>query len=85
MTTPPCAGTEKNAGIKISKVRAKQFNQAALRVMKKHGVLVNDLYALIENERERYQLGENDVHYNEAGRNLLAAKVATFIKEQISQ
>ena len=53
--------------------------------MKKHGVVVNDLYALIENERERYQLGENDVHYNEAGRDLLAAKVATFIKEQISQ
>lgn len=85
MTTPPCIGPEKNAGIKISKARAKQFNQAALRVMKKHGVMVNDLYALIENEQKRYQLGENDVHYNESGRDLLAAQVATFIKKQLSQ
>ena len=85
MTTPPCVGPEKNAGIKISKARAKQFNQAALRVMKKHGVVVNDLYALIENERKKYQRGENDVHYNEAGRDLLAAQVATFIKKQLSQ
>lgn len=85
MTTPPCVGPEKNAGIKISKARAKQFNQAALRVMKKHGVMVNDLYALIENEQKRYQLGENDVHYNESGRDLLAAQVATFIKKQLSQ
>jgi len=46
---------------------------------------VNDLYVLIENERKRYQLGENDVHYNESGRDLLAAQVATFIKKQLSQ
>ena len=85
MTTPPCVGPEKNAGIKISKARAKQFNQAALGVMKKHGVVVNDLYALIENERKKYQRGENDVHYNEAGRDLLAAQVAAFIKKQLSQ
>ena len=53
--------------------------------MKKHGVVVNDLYALIENERKKYQRGENDVHYNEAGRDLLAAQVAAFIKKQLSQ
>ena len=53
--------------------------------MKKHGVFVNDLYALIESEREKYQLGENNVHYNEAGRDLLAAQVAKVIKEQLSQ
>jgi acyl-CoA thioesterase-1 len=85
MTTPPCVGPEKKAKIKISKARAQEFNQAALRVMKKHGVFVNDLYALIESEREKYQLGENNVHYNEAGRDLLAAQVAKVIKEQLSQ
>jgi lysophospholipase L1-like esterase len=53
--------------------------------MKKHGVVVNDLYVLIENEREKYQLGKNNVHYNEAGRDLLATQVAKVIKEQLSQ
>jgi acyl-CoA thioesterase-1 len=85
MTTPPCVGPEKKAKIKISKARAQEFNQAALRVMKKHRVFVNDLYALIESERGKYQLGENNVHYNEAGRDLLAAQVAKVIKEQLSQ
>jgi acyl-CoA thioesterase-1 len=85
MTTPPCVGPEKKARITVSKARAQEFNQAALRVMKKHGVFVNDLYVLIENEREKYQLGKNNVHYNEAGRDLLATQVAKVIKEQLSQ
>ena len=85
MTTPPCVGPEKKARITVSKARAQEFNQAALRVMKKHGVVVNDLYVLIENEREKYQLGKNNVHYNEAGRDLLATQVAKVIKEQLSQ
>ena len=85
LTTPPCLGLERNAKIKISKTRAQEFNRAALKVMKKHGVVVNDLYSLIENERKKYQLGENDVHYNEAGRDLLAAQVTKIIQEQLSQ
>ena len=85
MTTPPCVGPEKKANIKISKAKAQEFNHAALRVMKKHGVVVNDLYALIVNKREKYQMGENNVHYNEVGRDLLAAQVAKVIKEQLSQ
>ena len=85
MTTPPCVGPEKKARITVSKARAQEFNQAALRVMKKHGVVINDLYVLIENEREKYQLGKNNVHYNEAGRDLLATQVAKVIKEQLSQ
>jgi acyl-CoA thioesterase-1 len=58
MTTPPCVGPEKKAKITISKARAQEFNQAALRVMKKHGVVVNDLYVLIENEREKISTGK---------------------------
>ena len=29
---------------------------------------INDLYAVIGSERAKYQRGENDVHYNDAGR-----------------
>lgn len=81
MTTPPCIGSERNAKIVISEDRAKQFNDAARAVMKSHGVPVNNLYAVIGEDREKYQRGENDVHYNEAGRDLLAARVAQAVDE----
>ena len=79
MTTPPCVGSERNAKIVISESRAKQFNDAARKVMKSHGVEVNDLYAAIGDARAEYQLGENDVHYNDAGRDLLAGRVAKTV------
>lgn len=80
VTTPPCIGPERKVKIVISDERAKEFNDAALAVMKKHGVIVNDLYAVIGEKRRTLQRGENDVHYNEAGRKLLAEKVAETIE-----
>ena len=85
VTTPPCVGPEQKVKIVITDKRASQFNQAALRVMKKHGVQINDLYKTIGKNRAKYQRGENDVHYNEAGRDLLAAQVAQVIKRELSQ
>ena len=85
VTTPPCVGPEQKVKIVITDKRASQFNQAALRVMKKHGVQINDLYETIGKNRAKYQRGENDVHYNEAGRDLLAAQVAQVIKRELSQ
>ena len=81
MTTPPCIGSENSSKIVVSEDRAKQFNDAARAVMKSHGVPVNNLYAVIGKDREKYQRGENDVHYNEAGRDLLAARVAETVGE----
>ncbi len=80
MTTPPCVGPERKVKIVITEARAKEFNDAATAVMKKHGVPINDLYAVIGNQRAKFQKGENDVHYTEAGRDLLAAKVAKEIQ-----
>jgi hypothetical protein len=85
VTTPPCVGPEQKVKIVITDKRASQFNQAALRVMKKHGVQINDLYKTIGKNRAKYQRGENDVHYNEAGRDLLAAQVAQVINRELSQ
>jgi hypothetical protein len=79
MTTPPCIGPERKMKIVITEARAKEFNDAATAVMKKHGVHINDLYSIIGNRRAKYQRGENDVHYTEAGRDLLAAQVAKEI------
>jgi len=81
VTTPPCVGPE--VKVKFSEQRAKEFNDAAIAVMKKHGVVVNDLYATIGDQRAKYQRGENDVHYNKAGNELLAAQVAKTIASSL--
>jgi hypothetical protein len=83
ITTPPCIGPEKKVKIVISEQRAKEFNDAAIAVMKKHGVRINDLGAAIGKDRAKYQRGENDVHYNEEGRDVLAAQVAKAIRAAI--
>ena len=85
VTTPPCIGPEKKVKFIVSEERAEEFNRAALAVMKKHGVLINDLYSLIAKDRAKYQLGENDVHYNDAGRDLLAAQVSKIIKRELKK
>ena len=79
MTTPPCIGPERKVKIVITEARAKEFNDAATAVMEKHGVLINDLYSVIGDQRAKYQLGENDVHYTDEGRDVLAAQVAKVI------
>lgn len=83
ITTPPCIGPEKKVEIVVSEERAEEFNAAAREVMKKHGVAINNLYEVIGEERAKYQKGENDVHYNDAGRDLLAAAVAERIAEKL--
>jgi arylsulfatase A-like enzyme len=83
MTTPPCLGPEKKVKIVISEARAKEFNDAATAVMKNHGILINDLYSVIGNQQAKYQRGEDDVHYTEEGRDLLAAQVAKVIQANL--
>jgi acyl-CoA thioesterase-1 len=80
MTTPPSIGPERQTKIVITEARAKEFNDAATAVMEKHGVRINDLYALIGSNRAKYQRAENNVHYTEAGTDLLAAQVAKEIQ-----
>ena len=85
VTTPPCIGPEKKVQFMVTKERAEEFNRSALAVMKKHGVVINNLYSAIGQYRAKYQLGENDVHYNDAGRNLLAAEVSKIIKRELKK
>ncbi len=82
-TTPPCVAAERSAHIVVPLDRAAKFRSAALAVMKKHGVAVNDLYGVIGENRTKYQRGANDVHYNNAGRTLLATHVAKAIQSQL--
>ena len=57
----------------------KAFRKAALEVMRKHKIQINDLYAKIHPHLEKYSLGENDVHYNREGYKFLAGEVAEGI------
>jgi len=82
ITTPPCIAAERNAHIVVTEERAKAFNKAALAVMGRRQVGVNNLYDLIIKRRAELQLARNDVHYNDKGRDILAAQVASRIKQE---
>ncbi len=85
MTTPPCVGPERKVKFVVSDTRAKAFNDAARSVMKKHDIQINDLYQLIGQDRAKYQRGENDVHYTDEGRDLLAAQIAKVITQTLAK
>ena len=85
VTTPPCIGPEKKVKFKVTNEQAEEFNRLARAVMKKHGVAINDLYSAIDKDRSKYQRGENDVHYNDLGRDLLARQVAKVISKELSK
>ena len=85
VTTPPCIGPEKKVQFIVSDERAESFNRSALAVMGKNNVIINDLYSLIGNNRKQYQRDENDVHYNDAGRDLLAKEVAKVINKELAK
>jgi hypothetical protein len=82
-TTPACPEGEKKIKIKIDKEAEAKFLAAALRVMKKHNVHVNDLNAFMYPKWEIYKIADNDVHYNKSGYKALAQKVAEAIKSQL--
>ena len=82
-TTPPCSGPEKKVKIIVSDERAKQFRDAALAVMRKHGVEINDLYGLIDKKRVQYLQGPDNVHYHNEGKELQAKQVAEAIQKNL--
>ena len=57
---------------------AVKYNEVALEVMKKHGVMVNDLYSASLPKLNEWQQKKN-VHFNELGKQKLAELVAESI------
>ena len=62
----------------IDEALERQYQEAALQVMKKHGVQVNDLHALMKPRRSEFQADDN-VHFSPAGSALMAQQVADCI------
>ncbi|MBL8227711.1 MAG: hypothetical protein JNL98_04515 [Bryobacterales bacterium] len=61
-----------------------RYNEAAIRVMRRHSIPVNDLYAAMQPNLAEYQRPVN-VHFNDAGSAFLASHVAREIGNLLPQ
>lgn len=83
-TTPACPEAEKKCKVKIDQATEQEFLEAAMRVMKKHKIQVNDLHAFMVSKREDYSIADNDVHYTQDGSKKLAEQVVAAIRPLLS-
>lgn len=90
-TTPACKEPEKTMrnrfqqSLQITPEQQQKYADAALAVMKKHGVAVNDLQSHILPHRQEFAVGADDVHYNATGCDFLAHKVIAALEEVLKQ
>lgn len=61
----------------------KKYNQVAKKVMKEHGVLINDLYKPSISIHKSNGLGDNDVHYTPEGYEKLGEIIYEFLDKEI--
>ena len=62
--------------------RPEKYNKAALKIMKKNGIAVNDLYTFVLPRMEELQR-PNNVHFMESGSRVLAERVARVINDNL--
>jgi len=62
-----------------------KYNEAAVRVMKKHGVSIDDLHALTKTFGPDLFVGPGNVHYTKEGSTKLGAQVMASIERAIKQ
>ena len=60
-----------------------RYNRAALAIMRKHQVAVNDLHALMANRMAQVGIRPGNVHFTRDGSALLAMKVSRAVKEAL--
>ena len=77
-TTPVPQG---EAGRKVGD--AILYNKAALTVMRKHKVSINDLHGLMANRMSQFGIRPGNVHFTPEGSMLLAEKVAKALKKAL--
>ena len=59
-----------------------KYNKAALKIMKKNGIMINDLFAFVLPRMAELQR-PNNVHFTEAGSSELAKQVAKIINDNL--
>ena len=89
-TTPACPANETTMErrfkqkVRISSELERKYLEAALTVMNKHGVKVNDLHAFMKPLWPKYAIADNNVHFSKLGSRKLGEKVAKAINSFLS-
>lgn len=60
-----------------------KYNKAALAVMKKHGVIINDLHGLANPTMKQWAKAPGDVHFKPVGYAALAQQTAEVIRQHL--
>ncbi|WP_445738682.1 SGNH/GDSL hydrolase family protein [Mariniflexile sp.] len=60
-----------------------KYNEAAKAIMKKHSVIVNDIYEQSVFIHKKYGKGSTDVHYTKKGYKKLGKLIAVFLEKEI--
>jgi hypothetical protein len=90
-TTPVCPKPEVtmlkkfSTKVVISSTLENEYRNIALQIMKENNVKVDDLYSLIQPEREKYAIAPNNVHYTKDGYKKLAKQVAESIETSLKK
>jgi hypothetical protein len=63
----------------ITPEQEKAYREAALAVMRKHDVVINDLHSLIFPSLATHAVARNDVHFSAEGSEILGRQVAKSI------
>jgi len=88
-TTPACPAPETgmhgrfHADVVITRGKEREYQEAALAVMKKHDVRVNDLFSLMLPDLGKYAAASNNVHFVRAGSQLLGGQTAQAILQAL--
>ena len=62
-----------------------RYNAEVRRLARKHEILVNDLYAAVENAGTDRLIGQDGVHFNPAGYEVLGRAVAAKVRQCLAQ
>jgi len=60
-----------------------KYNEAAIMVMRKHGVIVNDIYEQSIQIHKKFGKGSDDVHYTNEGYEKLSELVTDFLEAEL--
>ena len=77
-TTTPVRTDAINDDTKVIKA----YNEAIVPKLIERGIIINDLYSLVEKDVERYIREDDKVHLTDAGIDVCAEQVARIIKEE---
>ncbi len=61
-----------------------RYNAAAKKVMKKHSIVVNDIYRQTIPIHKQYGKGPDDVHYTNQGYKNLSEQIANFLRDELN-